>query len=93
MVRVGLSDKGGSGPLRLEPVHHVWAIGDIHADFKENMAWITELPAHPTDALVVTGNVAASLPTLQRALAKLRKRFKYVLFVFGNQELWTGNFG
>ena len=61
---------GQVGILRLEPVHHVWTIGDIHADFKENMAWIQELPAHNDDALIVTGNVSSSLPTLARALRR-----------------------
>jgi hypothetical protein len=61
---------GGWSVLRLEPVHHVWAIGDVHADFKENMAWIQELPAHNDDALLVTGNVATSLPTLAKALRR-----------------------
>jgi len=94
----GLGGRGGGlarqpSLLRLEPVHHVWAIGDIHADFKENLAWIQELPAHNSDALLVTGNVATSLTMLARALKKLKGRFKYVFFVFGNQELWTINYG
>jgi hypothetical protein len=64
------SSVGQVGALRLEPVHHVWTIGDVHADFKENMAWIQELPAHNDDALIVTGNVSSSLPTLARALRR-----------------------
>jgi len=64
------SSVGQVGVLRLEPVHHVWTIGDVHADFKENMAWIQELPAHNDDALIVTGNVSSSLPTLARALRR-----------------------
>ena len=52
------------------------------------MAWVHELPGHDGDALVLTGNIATSLSVLSRALRKLKRRFKYCFYVFGNSDLW-----
>ena len=50
----------------------VFAVGDIHADVSANMAWVRALPAYPRVALVVAGDVATRVETLEACLRELR---------------------
>lgn len=69
----------------------IFAVSDLHADFRENRRRLDEISAadHQDDALIVAGDVAASLPILAEALGFLRGRFREVFFVPGNHELWV----
>ena len=68
----------------------VFAVSDIHADVPANMAWVRALPAYPPrSALVVAGDVATRVETLEACLRELKAKFEEVFFVPGNHELWT----
>lgn len=69
----------------------VFAISDLHTDFRDNLALVERLPLgeHRDDALIVAGDIADSLDTIETTLALLRSRFREVLYVPGNHELWV----
>lgn len=69
----------------------IYAISDVHADFRENRRLLERIPAreHRGDALIVAGDVADGLPTIGETLGMLRERFAQVFFVPGNHELWV----
>ncbi len=69
----------------------IYAISDLHADFRENRRLLERIPAreHRGDALLVAGDVADSLPLLREVLSRLRERFAQLFFVPGNHELWV----
>lgn len=79
----------------------VFAISDLHADYKPNMEWMKNLPSEiargacqpgcPEDdisVLMVAGDVASDLDTLKEGLGYLKEKFDEVVFVPGNHELW-----
>jgi predicted phosphodiesterase len=69
----------------------VFAISDLHTDFKENRLIVERLPddAFNEDALVVAGDVADRLEVIEYTLALLRSKFRQVCYVPGNHELWV----
>jgi predicted phosphodiesterase len=69
----------------------VFALSDIHIDYEVNANWIANLSiAEYQDAvLILAGDVTDSLRLLDRCLGTLAKRFRKVLFVPGNHELWV----
>lgn len=71
----------------------IYAISDLHADFRENRLLLERIPAgeHRGDALIVAGDVADSLALIGDVLGGLRQRFAEVFFVPGNHELWVRN--
>ncbi|HET6229087.1 MAG TPA: metallophosphoesterase [Longimicrobiaceae bacterium] len=71
----------------------IFALSDLHTDFRDNRALLDRLPAHAyrDDALIVAGDVADRLETIGETLGFLRSRFAEVFFVPGNHELWVRN--
>jgi predicted phosphodiesterase len=69
----------------------VFAQSDIHIDYDVNAKWIANLSAaeYQDDVLVLAGDVTDTLRLLEWCLGTLAKRFKKVLFVPGNHELWV----
>ena len=69
----------------------IYAVSDLHADFRANRALLDELSPidHRRDALIVAGDVADSLEVMAETLLHLRERFGEVFFVPGNHELWV----
>ena len=69
----------------------VYAISDLHTDFRENRALLERIPAteHLRDALIVAGDVASAIPTVEETLGFLRGRFAELFYVPGNHELWV----
>ncbi|HEV2149738.1 MAG TPA: metallophosphoesterase [Longimicrobiaceae bacterium] len=69
----------------------VFAVSDLHTDFRENQALVEALPTgeHTDDALIVAGDIADALDRVEATLALLRSRFREVFFVPGNHELWV----
>lgn len=68
----------------------VFAISDVHTDFKENLHLLAGLPtrSYRDDALMLAGDVSDNLTVLRSTFAILLERFRYVFFVPGNHELW-----
>src|SRR5215212_8848037 len=69
----------------------IWAVSDLHADFRDNRRLLERIPAgeHRGDALIVAGDVADNLSIVSDVLGTLRDRFAQVFFVPGNHELWV----
>jgi len=68
----------------------VYAISDVHADFRDNLWQLEQLPRHSygADALIVAGDVSHEPEVLRRTLHIFLERFRDVFFVPGNHELW-----
>ena len=76
------STAGGAGRLL--------AISDLHIAYEENRALVEELrPGTDDDWLLVAGDVAESVSSIEWALKTLAGRFRKVVWVPGNHELWT----
>lgn len=69
----------------------IYAISDLHTDFRENRAALERagLAGHRDDALIVAGDVADAENVLRDTLQWLVQRFAEVFFVPGNHELWV----
>lgn len=69
----------------------VFAVSDIHIDYPENKKWVTQLSSldYVDDILIVAGDVTDELTLLDQCFYELCKKFKSVLFVPGNHELWV----
>lgn len=69
----------------------VFAISDLHVDYRENQAWLKQLSAHDfvNDLLICAGDISHSMDDLGRTFADLRSRFAGVCFVPGNHDLWV----
>jgi predicted phosphodiesterase len=69
----------------------VFAISDIHVDYEENAQWIRGVSSldYRDDVLILAGDVSHRLSSLAACLSTLAARFKRVLFVPGNHDLWV----
>jgi predicted phosphodiesterase len=69
----------------------VFAISDIHLDYKVNVQWLSGLSIvdYQDDILILAGDVSDSSNLLQFCFETLSRRFKHVLFVPGNHDLWV----
>ncbi len=69
----------------------VFAISDLHTDFKENRLVVEHLPDNTfnEDVLIVAGDIADSLEIIEHTLALLRSKFRQICYVPGNHELWV----
>lgn len=69
----------------------VFAISDVHVDHEANAEWVEALSAHEfqDDILVLAGDVSDDLRLLRQCLTALSRRFRKVLFVPGNHDLWV----
>ena len=67
-----------------------FAVSDIHVDYPENLQWVKAIDAekYAEDVLILAGDVTDDLALLGRVLELLQRKFKEVLFVPGNHELW-----
>jgi Icc-related predicted phosphoesterase len=69
----------------------VFALSDIHIDYAVNARWIANLSFadYQDDVLILAGDVTDAQRLLSWCLCALARRFKRVLFVPGNHELWV----
>ena len=68
----------------------LWAVSDLHAAVKANGPQIERIqPQHPSDWLIVAGDVAERLDLVVRVMENLAARFDTVLWVPGNHELFS----
>lgn len=69
----------------------VFAVSDLHTDFKENLLLLSSLSStlYRDDALIVAGDVADQLPIISETLQMLRSKFRRVVYTPGNHELWV----
>jgi predicted phosphodiesterase len=69
----------------------VFAVSDIHVDYDVNARWIANLSLvdYRDDVLILAGDVTDELKLLEWCLGALTLRFRKVLFVPGNHDLWV----
>lgn len=69
----------------------VFAVSDIHVDYDANARWLETVSQddYVDDVLIVAGDVSDDISRLQWALETLARRFRRVLFVPGNHDLWV----
>jgi hypothetical protein len=69
----------------------VFATSDLHVDYASDAEWGDRLSRseYIDDVLMVAGDLSDSLSRLAGSLDALARRFKKVLFVPGNHELWV----
>lgn len=65
------------------------AISDLHVGFRVNREAVERLPPSPDDWLILAGDVGESPAHLEFALRTLVPRFRQIVWVPGNHELWT----
>lgn len=67
-----------------------FALSDIHVDYPENLSWIETVDSelYQDDVLILAGDATDDIVLLSRILRGLRDKFRSVLFVPGNHELW-----
>lgn len=69
----------------------IFAVSDLHVDYEENGRWLDGLSTYDftDDVVIVPGDISDSLLRIDRALSALAFRFRQVMFVPGNHELWV----
>ncbi len=69
----------------------VFAISDIHVDYEVNARWLADLSMseYREDVLILAGDVSDDLNRIGWALRTLTARFRRVMYVPGNHELWV----
>lgn len=69
----------------------VFATSDLHVDYEQNAKWVVALSRHDfrNDILVLAGDISDSLDAVATTLTALADRFRKVLYVPGNHELWV----
>jgi len=70
----------------------VFAVSDLHLEYDENTRWLQGLSMsdYRNDILILAGDVSESLIFLEECFRVLVHRFRRVLFVPGNHDLWVG---
>lgn len=69
----------------------VFALSDIHVDYDVNAKWVAALSRadYRHDVLILAGDVTDTLSLLGWTLETFASRFRSVLFVPGNHDLWV----
>lgn len=69
----------------------IFALSDIHVDYEPNMTWVKDLSRFDfvDDLLILAGDVSHKRQLLDQCLSAVVRRFRHVLFVPGNHDLWV----
>jgi len=69
----------------------VFAVSDLHVDHEANARWVQDLSLseYRDDVLILAGDLSDSADLVCATIEALAKRFKQVMFVPGNHELWV----
>ena len=67
----------------------LWALSDLHLSHRPNREALGDLPACPDDWLVLAGDVSDGFRHLEWCFDTLNRKFKQLVWVPGNHELWT----
>ena len=67
----------------------LWAIADLHLGYAPNRAALPALGAYPDDWLVIAGDIGEWPDHLELALQHLLPKFRQIVWVPGNHDLWT----
>jgi predicted phosphodiesterase len=67
----------------------LFAISDLHLSYSQNRDALDTLHAHPEDCLALVGDIGETEEHLRFAFDLLGSRFKQLIWVPGNHELWS----
>lgn len=67
----------------------LYAISDLHLSHEANHQALDRLSSYPDDWLILAGDIGEKEEHLTFALSLLTRRFKQVVWVPGNHDLWT----
>lgn len=67
----------------------LYAISDIHLSSPDNRRVLQDIPPHPEDWLILAGDIGETCEHLSFALTTLGERFRQLVWVPGNHDLWT----
>jgi hypothetical protein len=69
----------------------IYALSDLHTDFKENLSLLERVPAdiYKESVLIVAGDIADTFESIGNTLRLLRSKFLRIFYVPGNHELWV----
>ena len=67
----------------------IWALSDLHISHPDNRGVLDGFPALSDDWLILAGDVTHGTERLDRCLERLTRKFRQVVWVPGNHELWT----
>ena len=67
----------------------LWALSDLHVSRPANREALESLPAFPDDWLILAGDVTDGPRWLAWCFRRLTPKFRQVVWVPGNHELWT----
>ena len=67
----------------------LWALSDLHLSHLANREALKSFPAFRDDWLVLAGDVATGPKRLEWCFRRLTPKFRRVVWVPGNHELWT----
>ena len=67
----------------------LYAISDLHVASAATRRAVASIPHHPDDWLILAGDTGETIPHLEWTLATLRPRFRQLVWVPGNHDLWT----
>jgi predicted phosphodiesterase len=69
----------------------IFALSDIHIDYDANAEWVGNLSKYEyrDDLLILAGDITHRLALLAWCVSAFSERFKQVLFVPGNHDLWV----
>ena len=67
----------------------LWAISDVHVGNPDNRASLEAIPPRPDDWLIIAGDVGETFVQLAWTLDVLGKKFRRLVWVPGNHELWS----
>ncbi len=67
----------------------IWALSDLHISHPENRGALESFQAFPDDWLILAGDVTHGARRLDWCFQRLTPKFRHVVWVPGNHELWT----
>ncbi len=67
----------------------LFAISDLHLGYAQNRDAIAAIDPHPDDWLILAGDIGETSEHLELAFDVLSTRFRRLVWVPGNHELWT----
>lgn len=71
----------------------LWALSDLHVGHARNRQLLADLSPRPDDWLILAGDVGETGDHLRWTFDLLQPRFRQLLWVPGNHELWTTDEG
>jgi hypothetical protein len=67
----------------------LYAISDLHLGYEVNRQALLDVASRPDDWLILAGDVGETAAHLELAFRMLKPRFRQLIWVPGNHELWT----